>query len=87
MSELSCSNNSVQRSDFCGLKLYEGQKSIEDFQQHGNNALPQRSVYEWTVVLKNGRTNVIGDEIWIWMETSDTAGQKEIQISSHQQEN
>jgi hypothetical protein len=30
--------------------------------QYGNSALPQRSVCEWTAMLKNGRTSVTDDE-------------------------
>jgi hypothetical protein len=30
--------------------------------QYGNSVLPQRSVYEWTEKLKNGRTSVTHEE-------------------------
>jgi hypothetical protein len=31
-------------------------------EQYGNSALPQRSVYEWIAMFKNGRTSVTNDE-------------------------
>jgi hypothetical protein len=43
--------------------VYQGQKSIEDFQHNmGTVALPHHSVYEWITMFKNGHTSVTDDE-------------------------
>jgi hypothetical protein len=55
--------NSVQLSDFCGLKVYQGQKSIEDF-HHKMGTVLYRSVVcmNGLPCPKNGRTSVTHDE-------------------------
>jgi hypothetical protein len=44
----------------------EGTKGVEIHRrlspQYGDNVLPQRSVYEWTVVLNHNRSSVTGAE-------------------------
>ena len=44
---------------FCGLKVYQGPKYIEDLQHKtGTVFCPQRSVYEWIEKFKNVHTSV-----------------------------
>ena len=58
---LSVCTKEEQRSviHFCGLKVYQGPKYIEDFQHNAGTVFyPQRSVYEWIETFKNGHTSV-----------------------------
>ena len=42
--------------------------------QYGNSAIPQRSVYDWITMFKNGRTSVTDDERFGRLSTSTTEG-------------